>query len=137
MKWRILDGFLALMFLVFALLQYNDPDPGMWMLVYGAMCFVCLASAFNRFSLGLMIPMAGGYLILSALHVDGMLEWLKSPNRKRLFDDVAKMQYPYIEEAREFLGLLICVVVLLYVFYRQRAYARSLRTAKTESVHQS
>jgi hypothetical protein len=29
-----------------------------------------------------------------------------------LFDDVAKMQYPYIEEAREFLGLFICIAVL-------------------------
>jgi hypothetical protein len=133
MKWKIVDGFLALMFFVFGLVQYNDPDPGLWMLVYGAMCGVCIAATFNRFSLGLMIPMAGGYLILSALHVDGMLEWLKSPNRKMLFDDVAKMQYPYIEEAREFLGLLICVVVLLYLFYRQRAYARSVRAASAGS----
>jgi len=54
------------------------------------------------------------------MHVDGMLEWLGSPNRKLLFDNIAKMQYPYIEEAREFLGLLICIAVLLYFFVRHR-----------------
>jgi hypothetical protein len=135
MKWRITDGLLALMFLLFAALQYNDPDPGLWMLVYGSIFGVCLAAAFNRFSLGLMIPMAGGYLILSAMHVEGMLEWLRSPNRKMIFDDLAKMQYPYIEEAREFLGLLMCVATLLYLFYRQRAFTK--KTAKAETVHHS
>jgi hypothetical protein len=125
MKLKILDGFLALMFLTFAIVQYNDPDPGLWVLVYGAMAIACAAAVFNRFSTGLMIPMAGGYLILSALHVDGMLEWLGSENRKLLFDDIAKMQYPYIEEAREFLGLLICLIVLLYLFMRVRGKTSS------------
>ena len=128
MTLKVTNGFLAALFLLFAVLQYNDPDPGLWMLVYGAMSIACATAIFNRFSLPLMTVMAGGYLILSALHVDGMLQWLKSPNRKLLFDDVAKMQYPYIEEAREFLGLLICLIALLYLFYLQkksRAVAKS------------
>lgn len=129
MKLKIFNGFLAALFLVFAALQYNDPDPGLWMLVYGAMAAACVAAIFNSFYLPVMIIMAGGYLILSALHVDGMLNWLKSPNRARIFDEVAKMQYPYIEEAREFLGLLICLMVLLYLFYVQRSVRRSATTS--------
>ena len=128
MTRKITNGFLAAMFLLFAALQYNDPDPGLWMLVYGAMCVACVAAIFNRFSFPLMTVMAGGYLILSALHVDGMLQWLKSPNRKMLFDDVAKMQYPYIEEAREFLGLLICLIALLYLFYLQKKSKAVVKT---------
>ena len=124
MKWKVIDGFLAVLFLLFAAVQINDPDPGLWILVYGAMCVACAAAVFNKFSVGIMVPMAAGYLIMSALHVDGMLTWLRSPNRKMLFDNIAKMQYPYIEEAREFLGLLICLGVLLYLFYRQRAFTR-------------
>jgi hypothetical protein len=126
MKLKALDGFLALMFLLFAAVQYNDPDPGLWMLVYGAMVVVCVASIFHKYYVNLMIPMAGGYLILSALVVEGMLTWLSSPNRNLLFDDVAKMQYPYIEEAREFLGLLICLAVLLYLFVRHRKQPRKV-----------
>jgi hypothetical protein len=45
------------------------------------------------------------------------------------------MQNPYIEEAREFLGLLMCVATLLYLFYRQRAFTK--KTAKAETVHHS
>jgi hypothetical protein len=44
---------------------------------------------------------------------------LKTDNKALLFDDIAKMQYPYIEQAREFLGLLICIGVL--VFHVSRA----------------
>ena len=137
MKWKLVNGFLAAMFLVFALVQINDPDPGLWILVYGIVCVACVAAIFNKYSLAIMVPMAGAYLIFSALHVDGMLQWLKSPNRNRLFDNVAKMQYPYIEEAREFLGLLICLAVILYLFYRQRAYARSQRETKPTVVSQN
>jgi hypothetical protein len=129
MKLKVLDGFLALLFLTFAIVQYNDPDPGLWMLVYGAMAVVCTASIFHKYYINVMIPMAGGYLILSALHVDGMLTWLGSPNRKLLFDDIAKMQYPYIEEAREFLGLLICIVALLYLFVRHNMHTRKTSPA--------
>ena len=120
MTLKVLTGFLSLMFLVFAIVQYNDPDPGLWILVYGAMFLACAASVFDRYSSPLMIGMVGGYLVLSALHVEGMLAWLNSSHRKEIFDDVAKMQYPYIEEAREFLGLLICLLVLQYLFYRER-----------------
>src|SRR5689334_12508586 len=101
MKWKVLNGFLAAMFVVFAAVQVNDPDPGLWILVYGSIAVACVAAIFDKYSIGVMVPMAGGYLILSALHVDGMLQWLGSPNRKMLFDNLAKMQYPYIEEARE------------------------------------
>jgi len=120
MTHKIACGFLSLMFLAFAIVQINDPDPGLWILVYGAMCIACAAAVFNRFSSPTMIGMVGGYLVLSALHIDGMMDWLRSSHRKEIFDDVAKMQYAYIEEAREFLGLVICLLVLQYLFYRQR-----------------
>ena len=50
----------------------------------------------------------------------GVLEWLKQDDKSMLFDDVAKMQYPYVEEAREFLGLLICIIVLIVFIIRAR-----------------
>jgi hypothetical protein len=42
-----------------------------------------------------------------------------------LFDDIAKMQYPYIEESREFLGLVICILVLVMHLFAARARPRS------------
>lgn len=117
---KILKIILAILFVLFAYVQLNDPDPGLWILVYGVMAVLCVMAYFNKYPVRIMIVLASGYLILSVLHFDGMLEWLTSPNRKLLFDDFAKMQYWYIEEAREFLGLLVCLVVIIYFFYLSR-----------------
>lgn len=113
---KILKIFFAVLFLLFALVQINDPDPLLWILVYGAMMVVSIMAIYNRYPTGIMIIMAAGYLIMTVLYFDGFATWLTSPNRALLFDDLAKMQYPYIEEAREFLGLLICIAVLVFYF---------------------
>jgi hypothetical protein len=113
---KILKIFFAVLFLLFALVQINDPDPLLWILVYGAMMVVSIMAIYNRYPTGIMIIMAAGYLIMTVLYFDGFATWLTTPNRTLLFDDLAKMQYPYIEEAREFLGLLICIAVLIFYF---------------------
>jgi hypothetical protein len=50
----------------------------------------------------------------------GALEWFQSPDKALLFDDLAKMQNLYIEETREFLGLMICVAVLVFHFIKAK-----------------
>jgi hypothetical protein len=103
---------LSLMFLAFALLQINDPDPVLWILIYLAMTALCALAAFNKYYQVPMIILAIGYLIYMIILFPGVKDWFYSPDLSLLFDDIAKMQYPYIEESREFLGLLICEVVL-------------------------
>lgn len=117
---KILKIFFAVLFLVFAIVQINDPDPLLWIVVYGSMMVVSVMAAFYRYPTRIMTVMAAGFLILTVLHFDGFADWLRSPDRRLLFDDLAKMQYPYIEEAREFLGLLICLFVLIFYFYQGR-----------------
>lgn len=114
---KILKISFAALFLLFAVVQYNDPDPLVWILVYGAMVVVSVMAVFYRYPLRFMTVMAAGYLIMTVMHFDGFAEWLSSPDRYLLFDDLAKMQFPYIEEAREFMGLLICLFVLIFYFY--------------------
>jgi len=121
---KIVKIFLAILFLLFALVQINDPDPLLWILIYGAMVVVSVMSIFHRYPTGFMIVMASGYLIMTVIYFDGFATWLGSSDRYLLFDDLAKMQFPYIEEAREFLGLLICLLVLIFYFYISR-HARS------------
>jgi hypothetical protein len=53
------------------------------------------------------------YLIYAAILLPGALVWFQSPDKALLFDDLAKMQNLYIEETREFLGLIICLGVLI------------------------
>lgn len=117
---RIVNAILALMFMAFAFLQLNDPDPIIWILIYGAMAIVCVMAIFEYYIPKLMFALAFGYLIYCVILFPGMLEWMNSPDPNLLFDDLAKMQHLYIEEAREFLGLMICILVLAFYLFRSR-----------------
>ena len=106
------------MFLVFASLQLNDPDPITWILIYGAMAVVCVMAAFDYYIRWLMIVQLIGYAVYAIILIPSFWTWLSSPDRSLLFDDLAKMQFPYIEESREFLGLLICITVVIVCWVR-------------------
>lgn len=47
MRW--LDGIFALLFLLAVAVQWNDPDPALWMVGYGVAAGLSLAGYFGRF----------------------------------------------------------------------------------------
>jgi hypothetical protein len=115
---RIVNFILAVMFLTFAFVQINDPDPVIWILVYGAMAVLCVMAVFEFYPKKFLIGLLVLFALYSLVYIPGVLEWLRQDNKALLFDDLAKMQYPYIEEAREFLGLFICIAVLIFYVIR-------------------
>lgn len=121
---RVFNFLLALMFLVFAFLQVNDPDPVIWILLYGAMAVVCVMAIFESYNRKLLVALMMLYSVYCYFLWPGVSEWLQQEDRSVLFDDVMKMDYPYIEESREFLGLVISMVVVL--FYLVRSYRSRL-----------
>ena len=105
------------MFIAFAALQVNDPDPVLWILIYGIMSVVSVMAIFEYYNRKLLLGLAVLYSIYMVILFPGVSEWLRQEDKGVLFDEGMKMQYVYIEESREFLGLLICLVVLaLYLF---------------------
>ena len=110
---KVLNLLLAALFLLFAFVQINDPDPALWILLYGLMAVACIFAAFGRYYPKVISVVLILYLALSFFYLPGVIEWLGSEHKSMLFDDIAKMQYPYIEESREFLGLFICIIVLV------------------------
>lgn len=121
---KIANFIFALLFLVFAFVQINDPDPILWILIYGNMAVLSILAMFKMHFKYWQLASAVLYLIYAALLVDGAWQWWQSPDRSLLFDEIAKMQNIYIEETREFLGLVICLVVLLVQFLTQRASSK-------------
>lgn len=117
---RIVNFLLAVMFLVFAAVQINDPDPILWILIYGAMAVFAIMAIFEFYPRKILIGIIIVFVLYSLVYWQGVMEWARQEDKSLLFDDVAKMQYPYIEEAREFLGLLICIVVLAVYVIRSR-----------------
>ena len=113
---KIITGMLILLFLVFALVQVNDPDPMVWITIYLMMAAISGAAFLGK--LNRYIPIMA-LIVCIAMMINlwpGLMQWMASADRRLIFDDIAKMQNIYIEEAREFFGLLICSASLFYFF---------------------
>ncbi len=113
---KILYLVLSVMFLVFAGLQWNDPDPIHWTLCYLAIAISCALAAFGIFSKwwlwGVTIIIGIWMLIASPAFV----HWVQGgfPNIAGQMED----SRPIIEETREFGGLVIAFVVMLFIALR-------------------
>jgi hypothetical protein len=117
---QIVNFFLALLFVVFAYLQLDDPDPLVWIAIYGNMAVLCMLAIF-RIRIRLWVLVSGiAYATYAAFLFPGTLEWFHAPDRSVLFDDLAKMQFPYVEETREFLGLMISILVLIFQGFNRK-----------------
>lgn len=114
---KYLSIFFALMFMAFAALQVNDPDPVLWILIYGVMAVISVMGIFDFYNRKLLVGLGVMFIIYMIILFPGVAEWFHQDDKSVLFDDVMKMEHPYIEESREFLGLLICMFVLaIYIF---------------------
>lgn len=115
---RIVNSILAVMFLLFAFVQINDPDPVIWILIYGSMATLCVMAIFEFYPKKFIIGLLVLFVAYSTVYIPGVIEWLHHENKAALFDEVAKMEHLYIEESREFLGLVICIVTLVFYLFR-------------------
>ncbi len=112
---KIFNSIFIVLFIVSAGLQYNDPDPALWILIYlfGVMiCFFAIRKK-NYPHLTLtgvtLLFMYAAYLFFDK---DGVLSWLTEHQAENIAGSM-KASSPWIEETREFFGLLILISVLL------------------------
>lgn len=115
MTSKIIKAFLGLLFLVFAAVQFNDPDPYAWIAIYGCVGLVFIVSIFRPVS-----KRAVGFLMIALLlyagtFIPGFWEWLNKPDKSELFGEMI-YDRPYIEQTREFLGLLMACGALFYLY---------------------
>ena len=111
---RYFAGFWAVAFIIFAALQFNDPDPFTWIALY---LFAAALSVFAMFKKYYKIPVIAGmvvYLVWALyLFPANPSEWLAQEEQAKSL----AMKMPFVEEARESLGLLIAFAVLtVYLF---------------------
>lgn len=110
---------LFVVFLSFAWLQLNDPDPAIWVSIYGAVALLFGISNFTTIPKIIIYALLTGMIIFALYHVPYFIEWLKSPNKSELFGDMV-YEKPYIEGSREFMGLLIAIMALGYLLRSSR-----------------
>ncbi len=112
---KIISFILFLLFASFAALQYNDPDPTKWIIIYGVVALICLLNVFdiNSKKGNLVIIIVLG--LFSLIYIPGFYEWITTPNKDEIFGEMV-YEKPYIEETREFLGLIIAIAGMLYQY---------------------
>lgn len=110
--------FLALLFAAFAALQWNDPDPLLWILAYGVVALFFVLAARGR--LPRWPPIAWTVLlgIWMLTMVPGFIAWVRigAPS----ITGSMKAEEPHIELVREFLGLFVAVLALVFLILRGR-----------------
>ncbi|MDX1665668.1 MAG: transmembrane 220 family protein [Saprospiraceae bacterium] len=116
MKWTNL--FLTALFALFALFQLNDPDPWGWVALYGYTALVTGMAAFGKYVKWLLIPGVLVTILWLAALFPAVIDWI-SRGMPSITGSM-KAETPHIELTREFLGVLVCAIVLLMHFIHSR-----------------
>lgn len=121
---RFLNAFFVVIFTISAILQYNDPDPLLWIVIYSYGSLVCLLAILGKDHN--ILHYAGILVFLSyALYLffipNGVLTWLTDYKTEEITGSMS-VEKPWIEYTREFFGLLILsfALILNLVFQKDK-----------------
>jgi hypothetical protein len=102
------------LFLLFAIVQWNDPDPLIWMIFYGVMSLIYILLALGkRFAFYLSVLMLITCIIYMGFILPEIIKWIKDGMPSIV--QSMKATIPSIEYTREFLGLLLCLIACIWV----------------------
>ncbi|MEJ7913021.1 MAG: transmembrane 220 family protein [Chitinophagaceae bacterium] len=125
---KVFNFLFILLFVVAAALQYNDPDPYLWMplYLYGALsCFRAVQNKFDRTLLLLGISVYATYAVYIFFQDGGVLSWIGEHHAESITNSM-QAKKPWIEKTREFGGLFILLVVLTTNYFWLRKKVTSL-----------
>ncbi len=111
MKLIIVNGILFVLFGLFAIVQINDPDPFLWVMIYGVTGVTALLRIFGIFQRTMVMIILVLIGIYALLHLPSFWYWLTHSNKSALFGEMI-YDKPHIEGTREFLGLVIAAIGL-------------------------
>ncbi len=103
----------ALVFILFAFYQSNDPDAMIWMLIYGAAALLSVLVFLNKITRPVL------YIAMFAFLIGAWLLW--PDHFEGLFLREDGSYTPAIEEARESLGLLIGAISMAWHIFIAKA----------------
>lgn len=115
---KIFNLVFCILFVISAGLQYNDPDPFLWIAIYLFGAFISYSAIRKQFypSLTLLGSILFSlYAIYLFFDKYGVLTWATKHDAENIAESM-KATKPWIEETREFFGLVILITVLLTNF---------------------
>lgn len=117
--WSVANGIMLLMFVFSAVVQFNDPDPLVWMAVYGAAALVCALEM--RRKAPAWAP--AGVAVIALVWAASIYSRARGVPIGSLFAEW-EMRDLRIEQAREMYGLAIVALWMLVILGARWARAR-------------
>jgi len=119
---KIFNLTFCLLFVFSAALQYNDPDPYVWMPIYlygAVLCWLAFRGKYFRGAYLVGIVVYAAYAGYKFFDENGVLDWVSKHHAENIAETM-KAEQPWIEETREFFGLVILIVVLAINYFYSR-----------------
>ncbi len=117
---KALDILLLAVFAASAIVQYNDPDPLLWIAAYGLAAVAAGRAVFGRYDRSVIVLAALACLAGLVMSAPGFWEYLTQHETESILGEMTA-EKPYIEETREFIGMLITLAALAWYYLRSRA----------------
>ena len=136
---KFFNIFFSVVFILFAVVQYNDPDPYLWMPLYLLSALSCAyafkdisAKRLNIFNIAVYLP----YAVYNFVTTDGVFSWATEHH----FDSLTQSMMastPWIENTREFGGLFIMLVVCGINLYVSKQRVSDENSSEADETHVS
>ncbi len=110
---KILYGFLAVLFVVFAAVQFNDADSLVWILLYCLVAVLCGMAFMEKTYRPILLATLLLILVWMGTLFPAFIDWLQSGAES--ITGSMKAESPHIELVREFLGLFLSLLTLLFL----------------------
>ena len=107
---------LAVIFFLFALVQYNDPDPVQWMLMYGGVCALYILAVLGRPNRLATWVGLGVSVAWAITYIPDFWNWVQMGMPSIV--ETMKAEKPYVELTREFFGLLIAAAACAWLLFK-------------------
>ena len=123
---KIFNIFFCIVFILFAVVQYNDPDPYLWIPIYLYPALLCYLKVMQKpissmaYWAGFLV--FGTYAIYKMFDTNGIIDWIQFHNASNIASTM-KAEKPWIEESREFFGLVIILIVLGINYIKKTNYS--------------
>lgn len=109
---------LSVVFALFALVQYNDPDPIQWILLYaGVAVHFGMAASGKMYRPAVWLWLAAAAIWAATLLPD-FINWIRMGEPSIV--DTMKAEQPWIELTREFLGLVLAALGCGFLLWKNR-----------------
>ena len=120
---KIANITLSILFFLFAIVQYNDPDPWLWIVLYGMVGIISTMAVFGKYHKILTLLVMGICVLGILFLLPDFIDWLK--NGAPSITESMKAESPHIELTREFFGFIVTLLALSWHLRSQSSFSKS------------